>query len=131
MIKVKLNEMDFTPNENEPIKIGNTYEAFEVKWCDEKRYALNIDGEFVFFAKKEWCEIIEEPSFIVPPQDQEYCDSLLKVAKSQGVFKISKLTTQKFVVCEGGSVDENELKAQEIPYIIYRQGANPPFILEI
>lgn len=37
----------------------------------------------------------------------------------------------KFLLIEDGSVNENELKKLNVPYLIYRQGANKPEIIEM
>ncbi len=114
--------------------VGKEYEAFEIKrgmdGVEDLFYALNM-GDGIYHADAEQVEVIEEPSFIVPPEPTpEDLNRTLRDIKSQGFIKVPKLYS-KILIVEDGSVNEDELKAQEIPYIIYRQGANPPFILEI
>jgi hypothetical protein len=114
--------------------VGKEYEAFEIKrgmdGVEDLFYTLNM-GDGIYHADAEQVEVIEEPSFIVPPEPTpEELDKILKGIKSQGVVQVPKLTT-KILLCEDGSVIEEDIKELGIPYIIYRKGANLPFILEI
>jgi hypothetical protein len=136
MVKVKIIKLPDGMQEDEWIKLGQEYEAFELR--DEKCgddfykhfFALNL-GWGIFHIAPENVEVIEESSFIVPPEPTpEELDTILKGIKSQGVVQVPKLTT-KILLCEDGSVIEEDIKELGIPYIIYRKGANLPFILEI
>lgn len=136
MVKVKIIKMPNGMKEDEWIKLGQVYEAFELR--DEKCgddfykhfFALNL-GWGVFHIAPEDVEVVKDAHFIIPAQPTpEELDKILKGIKSQGVVQVPKTTT-KILLCEDGSVNEDELKAQDIPYIVYRQGAQPPFILEI
>lgn len=137
MVKVKIIKLPEGVRDDDLfIKLGQVYDAFELsdEECKNEFYhhyfALNI-GIGVYFISPENIEVVEDAPFIVPPQPTpEELDKILKGIKSQGVVQVPKLTT-KILLCEDGSVNEDELKSQNIPYIIYRQGAKPPFILEI
>ena len=137
MVKVKVIKLpNGIPENDKYIKLGQVYEAFELgdeEYGDDfykHFYGLNI-GVGVFHIRPEDVEVVEDAPFIVPPQPTpEELDKILKGIKSQGVVQIPKLTT-KILLVEDGSVNEDELKSQDIPYIVYRQGAQPPFILEI
>lgn len=137
MVKVIVVKLpNGVPEDDEYIKLGQVYEAFELR--DEKCgddfykhfYALNL-GWGIFHIAPEDVEVVEDASFVIPPQPTpEELDKILKGIKSQGVVQVPKLTT-KILLVEDGSVNEDELKSQGIQYIVYRQGAQPPFILEI
>ena len=137
MVKVKIIKLPEGLSEDDKyIKLGQVYEAFELgdEECGDNFYkhfyALNL-GWGIFHIAPEAVEVVEDASFVVPPQPTpEELDKILKGIKSQGVVQVPKLTT-KILLVEDGSVNEDELKSQDIPYIVYRQGANPPFILEI
>lgn len=137
MVKVKVIKLpDGVREDDKYVKLGQVYEAFELR--DEKCgddfykhfFALNL-GWGIFHIAPENIEIVEDAPFIVPPQPtSEELDKILKGIKSQGIIQLPKLTT-KILLVEDGSVNEDELKSQDIQYIVYRQGAQPPFILEI
>lgn len=136
MVKVKIIKLPDGMKEDEWLKLGQVYEAFELR--DEKCgddfykhfFALNF-GWGIFQIAPENVEVVEDATFIVPPQPTpEELDEILKGIKSQGVVQVPKLTT-KILLVEEGSVNKDELKSQGIPYIIYRKGTTAPFILEI
>lgn len=134
MVKVKVIKLpDGVPEDDRYIKLGQVYEAFELRdeeseSCFYKHYfALNI-GFGIYHILPENVEIIDESVFITPTQeDLENC---LKGLENQEFVKVPS-SKQKILLVEDGSVDETELNAKDIPYLVYRQGATPPFILEI
>lgn len=136
MVKVKIIELPEGVQDNdEYVKLGQVYEAFELR--DEKCkggfyehfFALNI-GFGVYHISPENVEVVEDTPFIVPPQPTpEELDKILKGINSQGVVQVPKLTT-KILLCEDGSVIEEDVKKLGIPYIIYKKGGNPPHFLE-
>jgi hypothetical protein len=136
MVKVKIIKLpNGVPEDDKYLKLGQEYEAFELR--DEEcgsdfykhYYALNI-GCGIFHISPDDVEVVEDSSFIVPPQPTpEELDKILKGIKSQGVVQVPKQTT-KILLCEDGSVIEEDIKKLGIPYIIYKKGGNPPHFLE-
>lgn len=122
MVRVKLiKHPEENPNPNDPLKIGEIYEGFEVKWSgDEQRYCLNVNGEFAYFASKEECEIVEE-------------EPTVEVIADNCVQKVLN-GKQRILTVEDGSVDVDDLDEwcnnNNIKLIVYRNGANPPAWLD-
>ena len=121
MVRVKLIKHPAeNPDPNDPLKVDEIYEGFECKWDSEKRYALNVNGEFVYFAPKEWCEIVEE-------------EPTVEVVVDGQVQKVLNGKTRILMV-EDGSVDVDALEEwceqNNIKLIVYRNGANPPAWLD-
>ena len=117
MVRVKLiKHPEENPNPQDPLKVGEIYEAFESKWGREQRYALNVNGEFVYFAPKEDCEIVEE-------------EPTVEVIVDGQVKKVLNGKTRILIV-EDGSVDVDSLEEwceqNNIKLIVYRNGANKP-----
>lgn len=135
MVKVKVIKLpDGVPEDDKYIKLGQVYEAFELRdeECDDNFYkhfyALNI-GVGVFHIKPEDVEVIEETK--ETPDELDAFKMFAERKKLNQTFTTMPKHKRNFLMVEDGSVNEDELKSQDIPYIVYRQGAQPPFILEI
>lgn len=134
MIKVKIIKLPDGMQEDEWIKLGQVYEAFELR--DEKCgddfykhfFVLNL-GFGVFHIAPENIEVIEEENDT--PDELDAFKMFAERKKLNQTFITMPKHKRNFLMVEDGSVNEDELKSQDIPYIVYRQGANPPFILEI
>ena len=121
MVKFKLIKHPVeNPDPQDPLQVGEIYEGFETKWGEEQRYALNVNGEFVYFASKEECEIVEEE-----PTVEDITDG-----------KVQKVLNGKtrILMVEDGSVDVDALEEwceeNNIKLIVYRNGATPPAWLD-
>lgn len=134
MVKVKLIKLSDGMKEDEWIKLGQVYEAFELR--DEKSesnfykhfFALNL-GWGILYIEPENIEVIEEENNT--PDELDAFKMFAERMKSNQTFVAVPKHKRQFLVVEDSSVNEDELKSQDIPYIVYRQGAKPPFILEI
>ena len=117
MVRVKLIKYPVkNPDPKDPLKVGGVYEAFETKWGKEQRYALNVNNEFMYFAPKEECEIIEE----------EPTTEVIADGKVQNILN----GKPRILMVEDGSVDVDDLEEwceqNNIKLIVYRNGANKP-----
>ena len=138
MIKVKfIKHPEDQPYLKYTPEVGEVYEAFETKWDNQKGYALNIDGEAIYFAHKEQCEIIEEePRLIISTEENENHSEILKRLNKEGFVTASSNVAikEKILIVEDGSVDINDLEEwcneNNIKLIVYRNGANPPAWLD-
>ena len=135
MVKVKIIKLPENVDEDDRfIKLGNIYEAFELR--DEETsdefyhhfFALNL-GWGIYHISPENVEVVEEVKYIIPDQTEEERERALKMFKDKGI--IVPTPSPKILLVEDGSVNLDELNEKDIQYIVYRQGANPPFILEI
>ena len=135
MVKVKVVKLpNCVPEDDKYIKLGQVYEAFELR--DEECgndfyhhfYALNI-GVGTFHISPENVEVVEEVKYIIPDQTEEERERALKMFKDKGI--IVPTPSPKILLVEDGSVNLDELNEKDIQYIVYRKGAQPPFILEI
>ena len=134
MVKVKIIKLpEYVTGDDKYIKLGQVYEAFELgdEECGDSFYkhfyALNI-GIGVFHIKPEDVEVVEEEK---SPDELDAFKMFAENMKSNQTFITMPKHKRNFLMVEDGSVNEDELKSQDIPYIVYRQGAQPPFILEI
>ena len=120
MVRVKLIKLpdydDYTYNEEEKDRVGKVFEAFEMNWGDEIRFALYIEKDkILWYVPKEFCEIIEDNI------TEEVSDNNIVIKSS---------SQQKILLVEDGSVDIDSLEEwcneQNIKLIVYRNGANKP-----
>lgn len=119
MVRVKIIKLPNGMKEDEWIKIGKVYEAFELRdeKCKDDYYkhffALNL-GICIFHIAPENVEVIED-----------YVNK--KVGDNNVIIKSSQ---QKILLVEDGSVDIDDLEdwcgRQDIKLIVYRNGANKP-----
>lgn len=121
MVRVKLIKHPAeNPDPQDPLQVGEIYEAFETKWYEEQRYALNVNGENIYFAPKEYIEIIEE-------------EPTVEVIAEEKVQKVLN-GKPRILMVEDGSVDVDALEEwceeNNIKLIVYRNGSTPPAWLD-
>lgn len=135
MVKVKIIKLpNGVPEDDKYVKLGQVYEAFELR--DEKSesdfykhfFALNL-GWGMLYIEPENIEVIEEENDT--PDELDAFKMFAEMKKSNQTCIAVPKSKRYFLMVEDGSVNEDELNAKDIPYIVYRQGAHPPFILEI
>ena len=121
MVRVKLIKHPAeNPDPQDPLQVGEIYEAFETMWYEEQRYALNVNGENIYFAPKEDCEIVEEESTVEVIADE----------------KVQKVLNGKprILMVEDGSVDVDDLEEwceqNNIKLIVYKKDSVLPFWLK-
>ena len=121
MVRIMLiKHPEENPDPQDPLQVGEIYEAFETMWYEERRYALNINGENIYFAPKEYIEIVEEEPTVEVIADE----------------KVQKVLNGKIriLMVEDGSVDVDDLEEwceqNNIKLIVYRNGATPPAWLD-